>query len=84
MVEEEERSWGPEEDENVGRGGWWWLDRGGALEEEGGGWVEGLVPAAWVDQADLPLAEGWGGRILETRAGKSSSWKEEVFLGWAE
>ena len=29
-------------------------------------------------------AEVLRGRILDTRAGKSSSWKEEDFLGWLE
>lgn len=41
----------------------------------------GLATAVWLDQADLVPAAVLRGRILDTRAGKSSSWKEEVFLG---
>lgn len=40
--------------------------------------------AVWLDHADLVPAEVLRGRILDTRAGKSSSWKEEDFLGWLE
>lgn len=67
-----------------GRGPGWWLAWGGGLAAGGAGCVAGLVAAVWLDQAELVLAEGLRGRILETRAGKSSSWKEEVFLGCAE
>lgn len=46
--------------------------------------MTGLATAVLLDQAELAPAAGLRGRILDTRAGKSSSWKEEVFLGWAE
>lgn len=76
--EEEERSWGPA---GRGRGGL----LGGGLEEEEGRMtvLEVLLLLAWL-QAEVAPPAGLGGRILETRAGKSSSWKEECFLGWAE
>lgn len=41
----------------------------------------GLATAVWLDQAELVPAVCLRGRILDTSAGKSSSWKEEVFLG---
>lgn len=44
----------------------------------------GLGAAVWADQAEFLPAVAFSGRILETRAGKSSSWNEEVFFGWAE
>lgn len=43
-----------------------------------------LAGAVWLDHADLVPAAVLRGRILDTRAGKSSSWKEDDFLGWAE
>lgn len=46
--------------------------------------MAGLATVAWLDQAELLRAAALKGRILDTRAGKSSSWKEELFLGWAE
>lgn len=66
----EERSGGSEEeaDKTGGEG----------LEES---WLTGFAGAVWLDQADLALDGGLMGRILETRAGKSSSWKEEVLRG---
>jgi hypothetical protein len=77
--EEEERSWGPA---GRGRGG---LLGGGLEEEEGRMTVLEvfLLLLAWL-QAEVAPPVCLGGRILETRAGKSSSWKEECFLGWAE
>lgn len=39
--------------------------------------------AAWLDQAELLPVAVLRGRTLGTRAGKSSSWKEEDFLAWA-
>lgn len=44
----------------------------------------GFATAVLVDQAELEPAAGLRGRTLDTRAGKSSSWKEEFFFGWAE
>lgn len=43
------------------------------------GTTTGLLPAC--DQADVVFDWGFSGLILETRAGKSSSWKDESFLG---
>lgn len=43
------------------------------------GTTTGLLPA-W-DQADVVFDWGFSGLILETSAGKSSSWKDESFLG---
>ena len=59
-------------------------ERGGEGLEDGGGWEAGLATAAWLDQADLVPAAFLRGRIFDTSAGKSSSWKEEDFLGCAE
>lgn len=51
--------------------------------EVGGGLLTGLAAAVLLDQAELvPAGLRW--RTLDTRAGKSSSRKDEVFLGWAE
>lgn len=44
----------------------------------------GLAGAVRLDQAELAPAAVLRGRTLDTRAGKSSSWKEDDFLGWAE
>lgn len=44
----------------------------------------GLAAAVWLVQAEFVPAVGLRGRTLETKAGKSSSWKEEFFLGWDE
>lgn len=43
-----------------------------------------LAGAVWLDHADFVPAAALRGRTLDTRAGKSSSWKDEDFLGWAE
>lgn len=77
--EEEERSWGP-----AGRGRGGLLEEG--LEEEDGRMtgLEVLLLLDWLQAEVAPPPAGLGGRILETRTGKSSSWKEECFLGWAE
>lgn len=77
--EEEERSWGP-----AGRGRGGLLEEG--LEEEEGRMtgLEVLLLLDWLQAEVAPPPAGLGGRILETRTGKSSSWKEECFLGWAE
>lgn len=48
---------------------------GPGLEDEG----EGLVKGVFLDQADLLLAAGFRGWALGTSAGKSSSWKEDLF-----
>lgn len=51
------------------------------------GFVGGLgldAAVAWLDQAELVPAVGLRSRTLDTRAGKSSSWNDEVFLGCAE
>lgn len=77
--EEEERSRGP-----AGRGRGGLLEEG--LEEEEGRMtgLEVLLLLDWLQAEVAPPPAGLGGRILETRTGKSSSWKEECFLGWAE
>lgn len=77
--EEEERSRGP-----AGRGRGGLLEEG--LEEEDGRMtgLEVLLLLDWLQAEVAPPPAGLGGRILETRTGKSSSWKEECFLGWAE
>lgn len=46
--------------------------------------MAGLATAVLFDQAELVPVVGLRGRILDTRAGKSSSRKDEIFLGWAE
>lgn len=46
--------------------------------------MTGLATAVALDQAELLPVAGLRGRILDTRAGKSSSRKDEIFLGWAE
>lgn len=42
------------------------------------------LAAGWLDQADFAPAVGLSGRTLETSAGKSSSWNEDVFFGCTE